>query len=201
MKKKKYVILAVAICFISGCSSSKATQIHVDVDRDGKCSVDGDPCGIATLNTKLTPKRNRAMSMGGCSVRVSCASNLTSSIFFQVVDQASQSGIWKVTLQLAGNTELVDCSRPTEEQLPEVVPPPNYGAKVTAVTELLTIEVSDEHLVVNGSQCSLSDLTRRLKGKTGKAIVKAHGSASLADTHAVLRTCKSLSLKAYLFQM
>lgn len=199
--KKRNVILAVAICFMLICNMSKATEIHVDVDRDGKCSVDGDACSISTLNAKLTPKRQRAMSTGGCSVLVSCASNLTASVLFQVVDEANESGIWKVTLQLEGNTELVDCSRPTEGQLPELTEPPSYGAKVNEVKAILTIVVSDDRLVVNGSQCSLSDLKRRLKGKTGNAIVKARGSASLADTHAVLRICKSLSLKAWLFQM
>ena len=186
--KKREVMLAVAICFILGCSSSRATQIHVAVDSDGQCLVDGAPCPIGTLNTKLTPKRHRAK--GECSIRVACASNLTSSVFLQVLDQATISGIWNITLQLEGNAEAVNCSRPTPEQLPESLDD----------SDTIKILVSKGSLTLNGAPCSLSDLPNRIKGKAGPAVVLAHDRATLADTYLVLNTCKSLSLKAWLFK-
>ena len=115
--KKRGVLLAVAICFMLGCSMSSATQVQINIDKDGKCIVDNKPFPIGTLNTELTAKRHRAM--GECSIRVACASNLTSSVLFQVLDQATMSGIFNVTLQVEGNTDAVNCSRPTPEQLPQ----------------------------------------------------------------------------------
>jgi biopolymer transport protein ExbD len=186
--KKRDVILAAAICFILGCSSSRAAQIHVDVDREGQCMVDGDPCRIGTLNTTLTPKRHRAR--GECSIRVACASNLTSSVIFQVMEQASISGIFKMTLQLEGKAEAVNCSRPTLEQLPES----------KAGYDSIQLLVSKGRLTLNGAPCSLSDLPKRMKDKAGPVVVRAHDRAALADTYSVLNTCRSLSLKAWLFK-
>jgi biopolymer transport protein ExbD len=186
--KKRDVILAAAICFILGCSSSRAAQIHVDVDREGQCMVDGDPCRIGTLNTTLTPKRHRAR--GECSIRVACASNLTSSVILQVMEQASISGIFKITLQLEGKAEAVNCSRPTLEQLPE-----SKGGY-----DSIRLLGSKGSLTLNGSPCSLSDLPNRMKDKAGPVVVRAHDSAALADTYSVLNTCRTLSLKAWLFK-
>jgi hypothetical protein len=182
--KKSGVVFAIAICLVLGCSRPKPNHIQIDVANDGSFAIDGVPCKMGEMMAKLTVMRQRAMA--DCSVRIVCASNLTSSAYFQVSDQAAMSGIWSIGLELEGDPTVIDCSRVAPDE-------------IEGPADLVTIRVSGEQIGVNGSKCALSDLSSRLEGKTGNVIVIASGEAPLADTFAVLRTCESLSLKPLLF--
>ncbi len=80
---------------------SKCVQVAIDIDE--LCTMDGSLCSISVLNNELTEKRKR--TIGPCKAHIVCASNLTSAVLFQVIDQAAVSGMWDISLQLEGNAE------------------------------------------------------------------------------------------------
>jgi hypothetical protein len=183
------IALVIVACLASGCWKPTPSYVEIKIDGSGQCVVDDAPCSIKSLMAELNMTRQR--SGGLCSVGIICDPIITSSIFFQVVDQAAELGIWKISLQIGETSKVVDCSRPA--------PDPFQQTEEVGSEEFTTIIASANTLSVDGTDCALSDLDGQLKNKGGIVIVKARPDSSIGTIHAVLDACESMSLQASLF--
>ncbi len=187
------VALTIVACLVFGCRKPTPSHVEIKISGDGQYTLDNTPCDANSLRDELNVKRQR--SVGRCSLRVICDPGITASAFFRVMNQATESGIWDISLQVEGTPESVDCSRPTPEQLPESEP----QLDETKQEEIVSIMVTAEALSINGTKCNPSDLGDLLKNKVDAVIVTARPNASVGKVHAVLLACKSKSLRAWLF--
>lgn len=209
MKTCFSIVLVTVACTLAGCSnaSAKQVQIQLNIDKNQKCAVGKNSFDMSSLRGILQTKNRK--SMGDCSLQIVCATNLSATTLFQVINDATMVGIWNVSLQLEGDVGTVDCSRPTPKQAGIQEPPePNEVSEVeerpepqNASAPGLSIKVSAKHMSINGKNVSLSNLDKKLKGKKGNVFVRAKSDTSIKQIYSILKTCELSSLKPWLFEL